>query len=415
MEVLYPRCAGLDVHKDTVVACRRAVDDVETRQEVRTFRTTTRGLLSLREWLEAWGCTHVVMESTGVYWKPVWHALEPADEEDPGKLACILANPAHVRNVPGRKSDVSDAQWLAELLAHGLVAPSFVPERATQQMRDLTRTHTQLTRELARHVQRIQKALEDADIKLTGLLADLTGASGMAILKALVAGERDPEVLAGMALGRAKRKHDDLVEALSGHFREHHAFLVGLHLAQVESIQEALGAVEERLNEALEPLRHKERLLCTIHGIGPTSAPVVLAEIGPDMTRFPSVGHLISWAGFCPKLDQSAGKRKNTTVKKGAPWLKTMLVQCAWAAITVKGSYLRSRYLRLRARRGAKKAIVAVAADILRAAYFILKRDVPYQDLGGDYYDRLDTTKATRSLVKRLQSLGFDVALTKAS
>lgn len=414
MEVIYPRCAGLDVHKDTVVACRRLAVDGQVRNEVRTFQTTTRALMALRRWLEESECTRVVMESTGVYWKPVWHALEQ-DPETADGFECVLANPAHVRNVPGRKSDVSDAQWLAELLAHGLIAPSFVPERATQEIRDLTRTHTQITRELGRHVQRIQRTLEDADIKLTGLLTDLTGTSGLAMLKALVNGERNPEVLASLAVGRAKQKRAELVEALNGHFREHHAFMVELHLKQVEALEEALRTLEAKLGEALKPLHNKESLLCTIHGIGSTSAPVILAEVGSNMSRFPRVGNLISWAGFCPKMNQSGPTRKNTQVKKGAPWLKSMLVQCAWAAINVKDSYLRTRYLRLRARRGSKKAILAIAADMLRAAYFILKRDVPYQDLGADFYDRLDHTKAATSLVKRLRNLGYEVSLSPAS
>ena len=405
MEVLHPRCAGLDVHSDNVVACRRIANDKSVEIEVKTFKTTTRDLLQLRVWLLEGGCTHVVMEATGVYWKPVWHALEEG-------LELILANPAHVRNVPGRKSDVSDAQWLAELLAHGLVRPSFVPERATQEMRDFTRTHTQLVREKARHIQRIQKVLEDADLKLTDVLSDVTGVSGTAILKALVGGERDPERLADLAVGTATRKHAELAQALDGHFRDHHAVLVNLHLNQVEAIQAALATLEARLGEALEPLREEMALLSSIHGVGPTSAPVLLAEIGADMARFPTVGNLVSWAGMCPKMDESNKKRRSTRLKKGAPWLKTTLVQCAWAAVKVKNSYLRARFLRLKTRRGPKKAIVAIAADILRAAYFVLTRRVPYQDLGAEFYDRQDTTKATANLVKRLNKLGFEVSLS---
>jgi transposase len=408
MEVLHPRCAGLDVHGDNVVACRRIIRGCVPETEVKTFDTTTRALLKLRAWLLEKGCTHVVMEATGVYWKPVWHALEEG-------LELILANPAHVKNVPGRKSDVNDAQWLAELLAHGLVRSSFVPERATQERRDLTRTHTQLVREQARHIQRIQKVLEDADIKLADVLSDVTGTSGVAMLKALVAGERDPERLADMAVGVAKNSRAELVLALEGHFREHHGFLLDLHLKQLEAIWDAMTTLEARLGEALEPLREEVNLLKTIPGVGSTGAPVLLAEIGPDMSRFPTVGHLVSWGGFCPRLDESNKKKRNTRTKKGDSWLKTMLVQCAWSAIKPKGSYLHARFQRLKARRGPKKAIMAIAADLLRATYFILKRRVPYKDLGGDFYDRLNTTKATATLVKRLKALGHNVTLSPAS
>ena len=333
--------------------------------------------------------------------------------------ALVLANPMHVRQVPGRKSDVNDAQWLAELLAHGLVAPSFVPDRATQELRDLTRTHTQLVREAARHTQRIQKTLEDADLKLASVLTDILGQSGRAMLRAMVQGERDPQKLAALALGKAKRKEAELAEALDGHFREHHAFLVGLHLQQVEALEASLVQIESRIEVLLSPLAEQVRLLCTIPGIGPTSAPtsaqVILAEIGPDMRRFPSVGHLVSWAGLCPEMHESAGKHRSTRVRKGDPWLKAMLVQCAWPAIAVKNSYLRARFLRLKTRRGVKKAIVATASELLRTAHVILTRGVPCQELGAGFFDRLDTIKATANLVRRLRALGYDVLITPAA
>ena len=408
MEVVHARCAGLDIHKDTVVACRRVVAKHKVKTEVQTFLTTTKGLLELRGWLLEVDCNQVVMESTGIYWKPVWHTLEEG-------FGLVLANPMHVRQVPGRKSDVNDAQWLAELLAHGLVAPSFVPDRATQELRALTRTYTQLTREVGRHTQRIQKALEDADIKLTSVLTDIMGKTGRLILRALIQGERDPHKLADLALGKAKRKRLELTEALDGHFHDHHAFLVRLHLEQVEGLEASLAQIEARVGDLLEPLAEQVRLLCTIPGIGPTSATVILAEIGPDMSRFPTVGHLVSWAGLCPEMHESAGKRRSTRVRKGDPWLKAMLVQCAWPSISVKDSYLRARFLRLKARRGVKKAIVAIAADILRAVYFILTRNTPYRDLGAGFFDRLDTTKATANLVRRLRALGYDVQITPAA
>ncbi|HLO67744.1 MAG TPA: IS110 family transposase [Holophaga sp.] len=405
MEVLHPRCAGLDLGAELVVACRRLVTEAGVQAEVQSFGGTVRELMRLRAWLEDAGVTHVVMEATGVYWKPVWHALEDGPE-------LILANPMHVKQVPGRKSDVNDAQWLADLLAHGLVQASFVPDRATQELRDLTRTHKQLTREAARHVQRIQKVLEDADIKLTGVLADVLGGSGRRILKSLVEGERSPEKLADLALRKARKKIPELIEALGGHIRSHHRFLIGLHLGQLEAVEAAIKDLESRMEEHLKPHAEQVRLLCTIPGIGLTGARAILAEIGSDMSRFPTVGHLISWAGFCPQMHESAGKRKTTRIRKGAPWLKEMLVQCAWSAVRVKDSYLKARFHRLKARRGPKKAIVAIGADMLRATYFILKRGTEYQDLGGDYYDRLDTNKARSNLVRRLKALGYEVELT---
>ncbi|BDU75480.1 IS110 family RNA-guided transposase [Mesoterricola sediminis] len=405
MEVLHARCAGLDLGKELVVACRRVVGSSGATSEVRSFGASVRELMRLRDWLEEAGITHVVMEATGVYWKPVWHALEDSFE-------LILANPKHVKQVPGRKSDVNDAQWLADLLAHGLIQASFVPPRATQELRDLTRTHKQLTREVARHALRIQKVLEDADIKLSGVLTDVLGASGKRILKAIVGGEQSPEILANLALRTARKKIPELQEALGGHIRSHHRFPIGIHLAQIEAIEGSIAQVEGRLEEHLKPQAEQVRLLCTIPGIGLIAARTILAEIGSDMTRFPTVGHLVSWAGFCPQMHESAGKRKSTRIRKGAPWLKEMLVQCAWPAIKVKDSYLRARFNRLKARRGSKKAIVAIAADMLRAAYFILKREVPYTDLGGDYYDRLDSNKARANLVRRLKALGYEVQLT---
>lgn len=408
MEVVHARCAGLDVHKDTVVACRRVAAKRKVETEVRTFLTTTKGLLELRTWLEEARCTQVVMESTGVYWKPVWHTLE-------GGPGLVLANPMHVKQVPGRKSDVNDAQWLAELLAHGLVAPSFVPDRPIQELRALTRTYTQLVREVGRHTQRIQKALEDADLKVASVLTDILGMTGRAILRALIQGERDPQRLASLALGKAKRKRQELAEALDGHFRDHHAFLIDLHLRQVEMLEASLAQIEARIQVLLEPMAEQVRLLCTIPGIGLRAAIVVLAEIGLDMSRFPTVGHLVSWAGLCPEMHESAGKRRSTRIRKGDPWLKAMLVQCAWPAVSVKDSYLRARFLRLKARRGVKKAIVAIAADLLRAAYFILTRRTPYHDLGAAFFDRLDTTKATANLVRRLRALGYDVHITPAA
>ena len=408
MEVLYRRAAGLDVHKDTVVACARVSQGGKAEQVVETFATTTKGLLALAEWLSAHGCTHVAMEATGVYWKPVWHVLE-------GQFELVLANAMHVRNVPGRKTDVNDAMWIADLLAHGLIRGSFVPPEPIQHLRDLTRTRKQFVREVARHLQRIQKALEDANIKLTGLVTNLLGASGRAIIRALIAGETDPERLADLAQGRLKVKRAALIEALRGRITDHHRFLLKLHLGQIEALEKACEEIEAQMGKSLEPLRAKAELLKTMPGVSEIVAQVILAEIGPDMSRFPTDGHLISWAGLCPRNDESAGKRRSTRVRPGAPWLKTMLVQAAWAAARSRNTYLRAQFLRLKSRRGPKKAILAVAASMLTAAYHMLRNDVPYQDLGPLHFDRRDKLKLVNRLLRRVADLGFQVEIRPAA
>lgn len=408
MEVLYPRCAGLDVHQQTVVACARIVAEGKVVQHVETFETTTQGLERLRGWLASYGCTHVAMESTGVYWKPVWHVLE-------GSFALVLAHAAHIRNVPGRKSDVNDAMWIADLLAHGLIRGSFVPPTPVQELRDLTRTRKQLVREIAQHTQRIQKTLEDANIKLTGVISDILGQSGRALLQAMIAGETDPEHLVELTSGRLKAPRTVLVEALRGRVRPHHRFLLKLHLEQIDALQGAVREVEARLGESTEPYRAAVELLDTIPGVNETVAQVILGEIGEDMTRFPTAAHLISWAGLCPRSDESAGKRRSTRVRKGAPWLKATLVQAAWAAVRKKGSYLRAQFLRIKARRGPMKAILAVAASMLTAAYHMLRTGAVYEDLGERYFDSRDRIKLVRRLVRRLGDLGIQVQVTEAA
>lgn len=402
MHVLYPKCAGLDVHKQTVVACARTQSGAAITYDRQTFGTTTRELLALADWLTAHGCTHVAMESTGVFWKPVWHVL--ADAFD-----LVLANPQHIRNVPGRKSDVTDAEWIAELLAHGLIRSSFVPPPAVQALRDLTRTRAQLVREIARHTQRVQKTLQDANLKLTSVLSDITGKTGRAILAALVAGETDPERLANLTQGRLKASRTELMEALHGHVTPHHRFLLHLHLAQIDTLEAAVRDVEARVGDGLLPFQAAVGHLITMPGVSATVARVIVAEIGIDMTRFPTAGHLLSWAGLCPRLDESAGKRRSTRTRPGTPWLKTTLVQAAWAAVKVKDSYLRALFRRIQSRRGAQKAIVAVAASMLTAAYHMLKEGVDYRELGPQHLTRVDKTKLARRLVRRLQDLGFHV------
>lgn len=406
MEVLHPHCAGLDVHKDTVVACVRHALNGTVRREVRTFKTTTKDLLGLSEWLASEGCTHIVMEATGVYWKPVWHILSDGDFE------LTLANAAHVKNVPGRKTDVNDAVWLADLLAHGLVRGSFVPDAQTQEQRGLLRTRKQLVRERTSHVQRLQKTLEDANIKLDSVISDVTGLSGRAMIGALIAGESDPGKLALLAHRRIKASPGDLREALRGRVTKHHRFLLQLHLKQIDALDQAVAAIDQEVDANVEPFRTAIGLLTTIPGISDLSARVIVAEIGTDMCRFPTEGHLISWAGLCPRNDESAGKRRSSRMRKGAPWLKTTLIQCAWAAARKKGSYLQAQFHRLRSRRGAKKAVAAVAASMLTAAYHMLKDGTLYEDLGADYFDRRAKLAQTKRLVGRLQSLGYTVQIT---
>src|SRR3989442_216904 len=305
MEVLYPRCAGLDVHQQTVVACARVASGSTVQQEVRTFGTATADLLALADWLSAHGCTHVAMESTGVYWKPIWHVLE-------GQFELILANALQIRSVPGRKTDVNDATWIADLLAHGLIRSSFVPPAPIHELRDLTRTSKQLVREIAQHTLRIQKVLEDANLKLTSVISDVMGMSGRAIIDAIIRGEHDPERLADLSQGRLKASRPALVAALQGRVTPHHRFLLQLHRTQIDALEVAVRDVEARLGHALEPFQAAIDRLMTIPAVGRTGARVIVAEIGVDMSRFPTAGHLVSWAGLCPRLHESAGKRLST-------------------------------------------------------------------------------------------------------
>jgi transposase len=402
MELLHRRCCGLDVHKGTVVACLRLVSNGKVTIEVRTFLTTTADLLRLSEWLAANECTHVAMEATGVYWKPVWHILD-------GEFKLVLANAVHVKNVPGRKTDVNDAMWLAELLAHGLIRASFVPDTQTQEMRNLLRTRKQLVREQSSHVLRVQKTLEDANIKLDSVLSDLMGKSGRTMIEALIAGETNPAKLASLADRRVKASHEEFREALRGLVTQHHRFLLRLHLNQIDALDAAMATVDAQVEANLGPFRAAVEQIMSIPGIKNLGAQAIVSEIGIDMSRFPSDAQLISWAGICPRNDESAGKRRSNRLRKGAPWLKTTLVQCAWAAVKKKNSYLQAQFYRIKARRGPNKAIMAVAASILTAIYHMLKDGTMYQDLGRDHFDRRSTDQQKRSLVKRLADLGYAV------
>jgi transposase len=406
MELLHPHCAGLDLHKETVVACIRYMLNGTVTTEVKSFQTTTQQLMELSDWLSSHGVTHIAMEATGVYWKPVWHILSD------GEFELVLANAAHVKNVPGRKTDVNDATWLADLMAHGLIRASFVPDQPTQQMRDLLRTRKQFVRERSSHTQRIQKTLEDANIKLDSVITDIVGLSGRRMIEALIAGETAPEALAALAHGRIHATKAELEAALRGRVTAHHRFMLQLHLDHLDAVNAAIARIDKEVDANVEPFRVAVEMLTTIPGVSSLAAEVMVSEIGIDMSRFKTDGHLISWAGLCPKNDESAGKRRSTRMKKGAPWLKTTLIQCAWAASRTKGSYLQAQYLRIRSRRGPKKAIGAVAASILTAAYHMLKDGTLYQDLGANHFDNRDKGKQVLRLVNRLQSLGFAVQIT---
>ena len=406
MDVLHKHCAGLDVHKDSVVACVRLADGAKVHREVRTFATTTSALLDLSAWLAEHGCTHAAMEATGVYWKPLWHILCDGD------VALTLANAAHVKAVPGRKTDINDATWLADLLAHGLIRGSFVPPTFVGEFRDLLRTRKQVTRERTRHAQRIQKTLEDANIKLDFVISDILGVSGRAMIEALIDGETDPEKLAAKAHRRLKATPQQLRDALHGRVTANHRFLLKLHLQHIDSINEAITGIDEEVARRLAPFRQAVTLLTSIPGVGDLSAETIVSEIGIDLSRFPTAAHLVSWAGLTPRNDESAGKRRSNRMRKGATWLKSTLVQCAVSASKTKGTYIKAQYNRVKARRGHKKAICAVAASILTAVYHMLTNGTFYQDLGPDHFDKLDKQRHTNRLVNRLKDLGYAVDLT---
>lgn len=405
MEVLHPCCAGLDVHQKTVVACvRRVTGGGRARQEVRTFGTTTPELLELADWLVAAGVTHAAMESTGVYWKPVFNLLE-------GRLTLLLVNAQHLKQVPGRKTDVKDCSWIAQLLQHGLLRASFVPSVPLRELRELTRQRAQVVAEKSMVANRLQKVLEDANLKLASVASDVLGKSGRAMLAAIVAGEGDPVVLAGLAQGRLKSKVAALRQALHGRVTEHHRFLLGLLLDHLDHLDQLIDKLTARVEEQMAPFAPALERLRTIPGIEQRTAQNVIAEIGPNMAQFPTATHLASWAGVCPGNHESAGKRRSGRTTHGNRWLRQALVQAAWAASHTKNTYLASRYRRLAARRGRKRALVALAHTLLVTIYSLLARQTNYQDLGAEYLDRLNPGRLTRYLVRRLETLGHHVHL----
>jgi transposase len=416
MDILYERVAGLDVHKDTVVSCVRITTGGQTRRECRTFATTTEGLTALAAWLEESRCTHVAMEATGVYWMPVWKILGQ------GEFELIVANAAHIRNVPGRKTDMNDATWIADLQACGLIKASFVPPEEMQELRSLTRTRKQLVREQTRHVQRIQKTLAEANIRLDSVISDIMGTSGRRIIEAMIAGVHQPRKLAELASKQIKATPKELYDALHGRLTAHHRFLLDLHLRQWDGLDAALRNIDREIGQRIDrmdaqigtgrvPFRDLIDLLDTAPGVSTVSAPAILSEIGYDMSRFPTAGHLLAWAGMCPGHNESAGKRKSSRLRKGAPWLKTMLVQCAWAAKRKKGSYYRAQFFRLQSKRGPQKAICAVAASLLTAIYHMLKHGTEHHDLGADHFDHRPTELKAKRLVAQLAKLGFNAQL----
>jgi transposase len=405
MDTLYPCCAGLDVHKKTVVACvRRLGPGGAVHQEVRTFGTMTAHLLALSDWLVHEGVTHVAMESTGVYGKPIFNLLE-------GAFQVVLVNPQHLKRVPRRKTDVKDCAWIAQLLQCGLLQPSFIPPRPIRELRELTRQRVQLVAEKTAAANRIHKALEGATIKLASVATDVLGLSGRAMIRALIAGEENPTVLANLARGVLQKKLPALEVALQGRMTEHHRFVLQLLLDHIEALERLIERLDRRIGERSAPFEGTIRNLDTIPGINRRGAECLVAELGKDMDQFPQAANLASWAGLCPGNRESGGKSQGGRTRKGNRWLRRMLVQAAWAASRKRGSYLRAQYRRLKGRRGAKRAAVAVAHTLLVISYQVIKRGVSYQELGEHYFDRLKPEELTRSLVRRLERLGHKVTL----
>jgi transposase len=405
METIYRCCAGLDVHKMTVVACVRQVEPSgRVREAVRTFGTMTAELLLLSHWLAEAGVSHVAMESTGVFWKPVFNLLE-------GRFEVLLVNPRHMKQVPGRKTDAKDSQWIAQLLQCGLLRGSFIPPKSIRELRDLTRQRSQLVAEKAAVANRIQKVLEDANVKLAGVATDVLGVSGRAMIRALIAGQDDPAALAELARKRLRRKLPELRAALQGRVSEHHRFLLRHLMSHLDALEGLITELSLRIAAVVAPFAEAVERLKTIPGIDQRTAEGLVAEVGTDMGRFPTAGHLASWAGMCPGNHESAGKHRSGRTTKGDRWLRRVLTQAAWAASHTKGTYLSAQYHRLAARRGKKRAVVALGHTLLVIAYHVLKDQATYKELGADYLDRLEPEQLTRQLVRRLEKLGHKVTL----
>lgn len=409
MQVLHGCCCGLDIHKRFVVACvLTTAADGSVQKATRTFSTMTDELLALLDWLTEVGCTHVAMESTSAYWRPIYNLLE-------GHLTVLVANAYHIKAVPGRKTDVRDAEWIADLLRHGLLRGSFIPSPEQRQLRDLTRYRTHLVEERARVTNRLQMVLEDANVKLAAVVTDVRGVSARAILEALVAGESDPTTLADLARGRLRAKRELLTRAVVGRFTAHHAFLIAEHLSQLDYLEEAMERVSAEIAQRLQAEQGAIDLLDTVPGIGRRAAEIIIAEIGTDLSRFPSAKHLASWAGMCPGNAESGGKRLSGKTRKGNRWLRQVLIEIAHVATKTRGTYLAAQYRRIAARRGKKRALVAVAHTVLVIIYHILTRRESYRDLGEAYFDHLERQHVERRLVRRLERLGYSVTLAPAT
>src|SRR6266404_3802715 len=408
MQVVHERCAGLDVHKKSIFGCVLWFDEKGNKQqEIRSFGAMTVELLQLADWLRQHQITHVAMEATGVYWRPVWAILE-------GLFELILVNPHHVKAIPGRKTDARDCEWLADLLQHGLVRGSFVPTTEIQDLRDLTRYRVEMTQAKNRVANRIQKVLEQANIKLSSVASDTLGVSGQLMIEAIIAGEQDAEHIAQFAKGRLRTRIPELQAALAGRVRSHHRFMLKEHFSEWKALAERIERVEKEIDKSIAPFEHAVTLWQSVPGIDRLTACSLVAEIGTNMNQFPSAQHLASWAGVCPGNNESAGKRRSTTTRDGNRWLRRALCQASWAASHKKNCYLASQFKRIAARRGAKRALVAVAHSILIIVYKILQTAKPYQDLGSDYLKQIDKDYLQRSLVRRLQSLGLTVTISVA-
>ena len=405
MEVIIPRCCGIDVHKSSLTACLLVTKpDGKTSKTVKTFSTMTADLLALSDWLEANKCTHVAVESTGVYWKPIFNILE-------GSFQIVLANARDIKNVPGHKTDVKDCEWIADLLRFGLIKASFIPPKPIRELRDLTRYRTKLSQEMTSEKNRVQKVLEDANIKLAGVATDIFGVSGREMLQALLEGNAAPEDIAALARGKLRKKIPELIESLKGNVSEHHRCLIGMSLRHLDYMAELIAELDERIDNAMKPYQPQEELLTTITGVDKKSAESIIAEIGVNMSQFPTAAHLASWAGICSGNNESAGKRMSGKINKGDSWLMRILIQVAYAAANTKNTYLKDKYHRIAARRGKKKAAVAIGHKILIFAYYVISHGVSYQDLGENYLDKLNKEVIEKRLIKRLQQLGNKVTL----
>lgn len=406
METVYPNCAGLDVHKKFVMACRLTVDEQgHTHSEMRSFSTMTDDLEALAVWLVEAGVTHVAMESTGVFWQPIYNILEE-------RFEIFLVNAQAIKRMPGRKTDVKDAEWIATLMQHGLLQRSFIPDRDQRELRDLTRYRQSLVQERNRFANRLQKVLEDTNLKLSSVATDIQGVSAQAILQALLEGQEDPKVLAELAKGRMRNKREELERALKGQLREHHRFLLGDLLVHLDFLDEQIAKVEERIEAKLSqmpPFQEAVRLLDTIPGVNRPLATLIVAEIGVDMSRFPSDRHLTAWAGMAPGNNETGGKQRSGKTRKGNKYLKRGLVLAAHSAARKKHNYLRSLYYRLKSRRGQQRAAVAVGRTILQMAYHMIRNGQEYRELGENYLDQVDRERTAKRLVRRLQVLGYIV------